>query len=35
MSFFVEFPEELLVACREEPEVFKRKVDDFGVGQTL
>ncbi len=33
MSFFVEFPEELLVVCREKPEVFKRKVMILTLGK--
>jgi predicted HTH domain antitoxin len=33
MSLFVEFPEELLVVCREEPEMFKRKVMILALGK--
>ncbi|MDT9215254.1 MAG: UPF0175 family protein [Limnospira sp. PMC 1256.20] len=33
MSIFVEFPEQLLVACREEPEGFKRRVMILTLGQ--
>ncbi|MDY6805895.1 MAG: UPF0175 family protein [Cyanobacteriota bacterium] len=33
MSLLVEFPEELLVACREEADEFKRRVKILALGK--
>lgn len=35
MSVQVEFPDELLIATREEPDVFQRQVMIFTLGQPV